>query len=135
VAERACAVPGDEGYGALSVNLQLLATPSLRGIVKPGAFNPPPKVDSAILRVDPLARPLVSPDEEGPVSRLVVAAFGQRRKQLRRVLRSVRALDAGQAESVLASIGVAPEARPETLAPAQFVLLHRALAALSGDSR
>ena len=127
VAERAAAAPGDDGYGALSVNLQVLAVPSLHGIVKPGAFNPPPKVDSAILRVEPLAVPLVTPDEEDGFSRFVVAAFGQRRKQLRRVLRGVRGLDAEAAEAVCARIGVAPEARPETLAPTTFVALYRAL--------
>jgi 16S rRNA (adenine1518-N6/adenine1519-N6)-dimethyltransferase len=129
VAERACAPAGSDGYGALSVNLQVLVDPSMRGIVKPGAFNPPPKVDSAILRVDPLAEPLVTTDEEAAFSRFVVAAFGQRRKQLRRVLRGVRGLDADVAEAALVSVGLSPEARPETLTPAQFVALFRALPA------
>lgn len=129
VAERACAAPGSDGYGALSVNLQVLVAPSMRGIVKPGAFTPPPRVDSAILRVDPLATPLVTAEEEAPFSKFVVAAFGQRRKQLRRVLRSVRALDAETAERALAAVGLSPEARPETLTPSQFVALFRTLAA------
>lgn len=131
VAERACAAAGTDGYGALSVNLQVLASPSMRGIVKPGAFNPPPKVDSAILRVDPLADALVTPDEEAAFSTFVVATFGQRRKQLRRVLRSVRSLDPHVAERALASVGIAPEARPENLEPSQFVSLFRALASPS----
>lgn len=127
VAERARAEPGTDAYGALSVNLQALAAPSIAGLVKPGAFNPPPKVDSAILILDPLPTPAVTADEESPFSKFVVAAFGQRRKQLRRVLRSVRALSAEEAEAVLARVGVPVEARPEALSVAQFVALFRAL--------
>jgi len=129
VADRAVAPPGSKEYGALSVNLQALATVTLRGIVKPTAFNPPPSVDSAILHLVPRTDPVVSLAEEGPFRRLVIAAFGLRRKQLRRVVRTVRGLSAESADVALAAAGVDPEARPETLSAAQFATLLRALPA------
>ncbi len=129
VADRAVASPGSKEYGALSVNLQALATVTLRGIVKPSAFNPPPSVDSAILHLVPRADPVISADEEGPFRRLVIASFGLRRKQLRRVVRTVRGLSAEAADAALSAAGVDPEARPETLSAAQFATLLRALPA------
>jgi len=129
VADRAVAPPGSKEYGALSVNLQALATVTLRGIVKPTAFNPPPSVDSAILHLVPRTDPVVSLAEEGPFRRLVIAAFGLRRKQLRRVVRTVRGLSAESADVALAAAGVDPEARPETLSAVQFATLLRALPA------
>jgi 16S rRNA (adenine1518-N6/adenine1519-N6)-dimethyltransferase len=56
----------------------------------------------------------------------VQASFGLRRKQMRRVLRTVRGVDAATAEAMLDAAGIAPDARPETLAPADFVRLLRA---------
>jgi 16S rRNA (adenine1518-N6/adenine1519-N6)-dimethyltransferase len=129
VAERACAAAGDEAYGALTVNLQVLAHVALISLVKPGAFAPPPKVDSAILRVVPLVEPLVTPDEEGPFAAFVRAMFGMRRKQLRRALRSVAGVDAAAADEALASVGLDGDRRCETITPAEFVALFRATAA------
>jgi 16S rRNA (adenine1518-N6/adenine1519-N6)-dimethyltransferase len=133
VAERAVAPPGSKEYGALSVNLQALATVAVRGIVKPNAFNPPPGVDSAILSCVPRPDPVISAAEELAFKRLVLASFGLRRKQLRRVVRTVRGLSADQAEAALSVADLDPEARPETLSAHQFAALLRALPA-TGDS-
>jgi 16S rRNA (adenine1518-N6/adenine1519-N6)-dimethyltransferase len=127
VAERAVASPGSKEYGALSVNLQALATVTPRGIVKPSAFNPPPSVDSAILHLVPRADPVISMAEESAFRRLVIASFGLRRKQLRRVVRTIRGLSAVDAEAALRAADLDPEARPETLSADQFATLLRAL--------
>ncbi len=129
VADRAVAAPGSKEYGALSVNLQALATVSLRGIVKPSAFNPPPSVESAILHLVPRVDPVIAEDEEAAFRKLVIASFGLRRKQLRRVVRTVRGLSAEEADVALSAAGIDPEARPETLSAQQFAQLLRALPA------
>ncbi len=127
VADRAVAPPGSKEYGALSVNLQALATVTPRGTVKPTSFNPPPSVDSAILHIAPRSDPVIGEDEEAAFRKLVIASFGLRRKQLRRVVRTVRGLSAEQADVALELAGLDPEARPETLSAAQFASLLRAL--------
>jgi len=127
VAERVAAAPGDDAYGALSANVQALATAEVVARVPAGAFHPRPKVDSAILRITPRADPVVTTEEERPYSRLVQGACGQRRKQMRRVLRSLYAIGAEEAERALAACDIAVAARPETLAPIDFARLLRAM--------
>ncbi len=126
VAQRVVAAPGSEDYGALSVNVQAHADVELLFRVGARAFTPPPKVESAVIRVTPRAEPLMRPDEEEPFRLLVQAAFGLRRKQMRRVVRTVRDVSAEQADAMLAAAGITPEARPETLAPGDFLRLLRA---------
>ena len=127
VADRIVAPPGIDAYGALSVNVQAVAEPRAVFGVPAGAFRPPPKVDSAVVRLDPSPDPVIAPGEVEPFRRLVIASFGLRRKQMRRVLRTVRGLSAEEAEAVLAAAGIDPEARPETLSPADFAGVLRAL--------
>jgi 16S rRNA (adenine1518-N6/adenine1519-N6)-dimethyltransferase len=129
VAERVVASPGGKEYGALTVNVQAVARAEVLLRVPPGAFAPPPKVDSAVIRVEPRPDPVVAPEEERRFRRFVQEAFGMRRKQMRRVLRSLAALDAEGAGAVLAAAGVDPEARPETLSPETFARVVRALGA------
>ena len=127
VAERVAAAPGGKEYGALGVNVQAVARVELLARVPPGAFQPPPQVDSAVIRVTPRDDPVVAADEEARFRGLVQEAFGLRRKQLRRVVRTIARLDAERAEAVLAEAGLDPEARPETLSPTDFARLVRAL--------
>jgi 16S rRNA (adenine1518-N6/adenine1519-N6)-dimethyltransferase len=129
VADRITAAPGSKVYGALSVNVQALAEASLVCRVPPGAFVPAPQVDSAVIVVTPRGEPVVGPDEERAFSRFVQEAFGLRRKQLRRVVRSLAPLDAAAAEAACVAAGLDGEARPETLAPADFARLLRAVRA------
>jgi len=126
VAERVIAEPASENYGALSVNLQALATAELSFRVSAGAFTPPPKVESAVMRITPRAEPLVSQLEEGAYRAMVVGAFGFRRKQMQRVVRELWGLGAVEAAELLARAGVEPAARPEVLTPADFARLLRA---------
>lgn len=126
VAERVAAPPGDDAYGALSVNVQALAHAEVVAKVPAGAFHPRPKVDSAILRLTPRADPVVTTEEEGAFSRMVQGAFGQRRKQMRRVVRELFGLGAEAAEQLLATCGIDVAVRPETLSPDAFARVLRA---------
>lgn len=126
VAQRAAAAPGDEAYGALSVNLQAVAQIELLFRVPAGAFSPPPKVESAVIRVTPRPDPVIDAGEEEGFRTMVQGAFGLRRKQLKRVVRTLWSLDADQASALIAHAGLDPEARPETLSPADFASLLRA---------
>jgi 16S rRNA (adenine1518-N6/adenine1519-N6)-dimethyltransferase len=123
VAERIVSPPGSRTYGALSVNVQALATPELIAHVPAGAFRPPPSVESAIVRLTPRPDPVVAPALEDAFQTFVQQAFGLRRKQMRRVLRTVARIDAESAERVLAAADIDPECRPETLAAEQFARL------------
>lgn len=129
VAERIAAGPGSREYGALSVGVQAAAAVEQLFRVPAGAFNPPPKVDSAVIRLTPLADPLVAPVEQGGFRRFVVGLFGLRRKQLLRALRELTRLPADEVLGRLAGTGIEPTARPETLSPSQFADLHRRFAA------
>ena len=132
VAERIAAPPGSRTYGALSVNVQAVARAELVARVPAGAFRPPPSVESAIVRLTPRPDPVVEQSLEGAFRSLVQDAFGLRRKQMRRVVRTVERLDVAGADQVLAAAGIDPEVRPETLSPEDFARLLRAINGVSG---
>ena len=129
VADRLSAAPGTKEYGALTVNVAAVAKAETLFKVPAAAFSPPPRVESAVVRITPLPQPLLEPSEERPFRLLVQGAFGMRRKQMRRVLRSLYAVDALVADEVLSGANIEAEVRPETLTPAQFALVLRAFAA------
>jgi 16S rRNA (adenine1518-N6/adenine1519-N6)-dimethyltransferase len=135
VADRVGAAPGGEAYGALSVGVQAVARAERLFTVAAGAFQPRPRVDSAVLRLTPLAEPLVSNSELEPFRRLVVGLFGFRRKQMGRGLRELTGWDGNRVGAALARAGVDARARPETVAPANFVALLRALVDEEGPGR
>ena len=83
VADRLAARPGTKPYGALSFGVQAACRVEKLLVVPAGAFRPRPKVDSALLRLTPLAEPLVAPGETGAFRTFVAACFSRRRKQLR----------------------------------------------------
>jgi len=118
VASRIAAAPGSKTYGALSVGVQAVCRVEKLFTVAPGAFRPPPKVRSALLRLTPLDRPLVPAEDIAPFRAFVTACFSRRRKQLRNAV-------PGATRAALLALGVDPAARPETLAPAEFVRLLR----------
>jgi 16S rRNA (adenine1518-N6/adenine1519-N6)-dimethyltransferase len=120
VAERIVARPGSSAYGRLSVLTQWRSLPKLAMKVHRSAFVPPPKVMSAIVHLVPLPAP--EGVRAATLERLTGAAFGQRRKMLRRSLASLPgALDA------LETLGIDPERRAETLEVADFVAMARLL--------
>jgi 16S rRNA (adenine1518-N6/adenine1519-N6)-dimethyltransferase len=125
VADRLAAAPGSKAYGALSVGVQAACRVERLFTVRAGAFTPPPKVHSALVRLTPLAQPLVAPEEIAAFRGFVTACFTRRRKQLRNVAMAVTGRSAAVVAAGLAALGLAPAARPETLAPAAFVQLLR----------
>lgn len=133
VADRIVSPPGSRTYGALSANVQAISHAQILRVVPASAFKPPPKVESAVVRITPRADPLISPDEVDAYRGFVQSLFGMRRKQLGNVLRSAGQLSAEQASSVLAGLGIDTRARPETLSPQQFAELMRASRIISGS--
>ena len=127
VADRVTAPPGGSEYGALTVGVQAVAKAERLFTVSAGAFQPKPKVDSAVLRLVPLDRPVVDEDERYAFRRLVVGLFGFRRKQLLRGLRELTGWEADRAGAALAAAGLDPVARPETVAPEGYARLLRRL--------
>jgi len=128
VAERLAAAPGTSGYGALTVGVQLVATVERLFGVPAGAFRPRPRVDSAVVRLAPLADPLVASEaEERRVRAVVQALFQRRRQQLGRSVGEAFGLERGDADRLLAGLGIGPAERVEVLPPARFVALARAL--------
>jgi 16S rRNA (adenine1518-N6/adenine1519-N6)-dimethyltransferase len=126
VADRLVAAPGTASYGALSVNVQAVAEVSRLFRVPAGAFHPPPRVESAVVRVEPRATPAVGADEEEHFRAFVQGAFSFRRKQMRRVVRSLCQVSPEDADALLGAAHIDPSARPETLGPSDFVALMRA---------
>ena len=127
VAERLASEEGSASYGALSVNVAMVATVEEVLRVPAGAFRPPPKVESAVVRLTPKPQPLVALSELRAVRTFVQAAFGQRRKQMQRVLRAVRSLSPQQALAVLSTVGIDPKERPENVSPRQWAALYNSL--------
>src|SRR5262249_39193415 len=127
VADRIAATPGSKTYGALSVNVQAVARARVAFRVAPGSFNPPPKVESAVVVIEPRADPVVAPEDESAFRRFVQDAFSMRRKQMRRVVRAIASIDAERADGSLARASIDPAARPETLSPEDFERLRREL--------
>jgi len=113
VAERICALPGDLSLLALSV--QVYGNPSVAARIPAGAFYPPPKVDSAVVRVDVLPEPRVSADRLEDFFKLTKAGFSQKRKTLRNSLSGGMGMPAAAAEDLLRRAGVDPQRRAETL--------------------
>jgi 16S rRNA (adenine1518-N6/adenine1519-N6)-dimethyltransferase len=123
VAARIVAPPGSKEYGALSVNVQAIASAQIVRRVPPSAFRPPPSVESAVIRITPRPVPAV-PLSRLPAFRAVVqSAFGMRRKQMVNVVRGITGLSAAGAEHILAQAKVDPRSRPETLSVEKFSVL------------
>jgi 16S rRNA (adenine1518-N6/adenine1519-N6)-dimethyltransferase len=117
VVDRMAAEPGSKVYGRLSVMLQLACRVEPLFDVPPGAFRPPQKVDSSVVRLVPLPEDQCHDADPARVHAVVKAAFAQRRKTLGNALRQIMDVDAIRAADV------DPKARAETLAPEDFVRL------------
>lgn len=120
VVDRIVAAPGTRDYGRLSAAVAARADAMPLFTVGPGAFKPPPRVESAVVRLRPRPAPFDLSDAAA-YDRVVTAAFGQRRKTLRNALSALLDADA------IATAGVDPGARAETVTPAQFAALARLL--------
>ncbi|MCB1734624.1 MAG: 16S rRNA (adenine(1518)-N(6)/adenine(1519)-N(6))-dimethyltransferase RsmA [Gammaproteobacteria bacterium] len=117
VVDRICAAPGSKDYGRLSVMVQYFCATESLFDVGPGAFKPPPKVDSAIVRLIPHAAPPVAVDDLRIFKSLVASAFNQRRKTLRKILK-------GQLDTAaIEALGLDSNIRPEQLGLQEFATL------------
>jgi 16S rRNA (adenine1518-N6/adenine1519-N6)-dimethyltransferase len=134
VAERIAAPPGKMSY--LSVFVQYHARVRIAFAVPPGAFEPAPAVDSAVIVVEPYdADDRLGPDEEDELWRLVQASFRERRKMLHNVLARQLPFDAAQVTAALTAVGIDPERRPQTLAVGEWLALREALGPIGADRR
>lgn len=120
VAERIVAQPGSKAYGRLAILAQWRAETRIAMSLPPGAFTPPPKVSSAVVHLTALAQPRYPADAK-TLSRVVAAAFNQRRKMLRASLRCV----APDIEDRLVTAGIKPTDRAEQISLEAFCALAR----------
>jgi 16S rRNA (adenine1518-N6/adenine1519-N6)-dimethyltransferase len=122
VADRLCAKPGTKAFGALTVRVQYLADCQWVCLVPAKAFQPPPKVDSAVVKIIPRA---IDPPAADPhhLDTLVKLGFATRRKMLRNNLQSV--VERDRLSQVLESLNLNPQARAEDLSVADWVALSR----------
>ena len=130
VALRTCAKPGDANYGRLAVLTAAVCDAHIAFTLPPGAFNPPPKVDSAVAVFHPLG-PAERFNDVDALESVTTAAFGQRRKMLRAALKSLAKTVQLDAVQWLESCEVDPTLRAETLTQSQF----RALATRYSEAR
>ena len=120
VAERMSAKPSTKDYGAITVLCQYYTEPSIVANVPASLFVPPPKVDSAVLKLKVLDKPSVEVKDEGVFFRVVKAAFSQRRKTLLNCLSANFPIPKDEISTLLESIGIAPSRRGETLSLEEF---------------
>jgi 16S rRNA (adenine1518-N6/adenine1519-N6)-dimethyltransferase len=134
VAERVAAPPGRMSY--LSVFVQNVARAEVVARVPAAAFEPSPKVDSAVLRLERRHDPPIPPGQERePFYRIVQAGFRQRRKMVHNGLGRELALPPGALDEALAACGVDPQRRPQTLSVVEWACLGGRLAPLLGEDR
>ncbi|WP_084396807.1 16S rRNA (adenine(1518)-N(6)/adenine(1519)-N(6))-dimethyltransferase RsmA [Henriciella aquimarina] len=127
VAERLAAGPGSPHYGRLAVLAHAVTNPHIAFTLPPGAFKPPPKVDSAVAVLVPL-QPEQRFDDLATLEKVAAAAFGQRRKMLRAALKPLAKTKGLDAIAWLESCGIDPTARAETLTQDEFRKLATAFA-------
>jgi 16S rRNA (adenine1518-N6/adenine1519-N6)-dimethyltransferase len=129
VAERIVARENEEAYGRLAVLANWRAETKILFDVSPGAFVPPPKVTSSVVRLVPRNNP--EPCDRQALEQVTAAAFGQRRKMLRQSLKSLSA----DPQQLAAAAGVDATRRAETVPVAGFVAMARELAKLRRQER
>jgi 16S rRNA (adenine1518-N6/adenine1519-N6)-dimethyltransferase len=121
VVDRMAAIEGDEAYGRLSVMLAPWLKVQPLFDIGPGAFKPPPRVDSTFVRLTPHPQPPFELGDLRRFSSIVAAAFSQRRKTLRNSLKALLP------DTAIRAAGIDPGARAETISPAGFAALARQL--------
>ncbi len=123
VAKEMCASPG--AMSLLSVGVQLYGKPRVVRLVRPGSFNPPPKVTSAVVAIDVYERPAHGVEDEPAFFKVVRAGFSAPRKQLRNSLSGGLSLSSSKAERMLSEVGIDPARRAETLSLGEWAALYR----------
>lgn len=123
VAQRLCAKPGTKDYGAITLLCRYFTEPEIIVNVKAGLFVPPPKVDSAVVRLKMLDTPPVSVRSEKTFFKTVRAAFSQRRKTLMNCISSGFGIPKDELTGLFAKAGIDPSRRGETLSIEEFAAL------------
>lgn len=129
VVDRMAAAPATPAYGRLSVMLQYRFEVEPLFVVPAGAFRPPPKVESTVVRLRPLEQARAVAADESIFGEVVTKAFGQRRKTLRNALKGC------VSEDVLKALGIDPGARGEELPMPAFVAIANAIADVAAPVR
>jgi len=127
VAERMEAPAGGKEYGSLSIFVQLFLDVDIRFFIKPSAFSPSPKVESAVVHMVWKEKPMIEKKDEEWFRRVVKACFGYRRKTLLNALKHSGLSLPESPESKMEKAGIDPQRRPETLAIEEFIRLAQAL--------
>ena len=136
VADRIAAKPSTKAYGAYTAKLSLFTQVTGRFEVGPGNFMPPPRVNSAVVRLDrtqarnPVTSKLLSEEELLHTMRVIDAAFAQRRKTIRNSM-SASGFDKDKLDQAFLATGIAPTVRAEVLTSQDFICLAAALETLS----
>ena len=125
VVERICAQPGSKTYGRLSIMIQYQCEASQLFVVPPEAFEPQPKVDSAIVYLKPLQKQDANGITINDLNTVVTKAFSQRRKTISNTLKNM------MSQTVLKSLNIDLQQRPETLSIEQYIAITRAWLATS----
>lgn len=125
VGDRLVAPPDCKDYGVTTVLLGVWFDIRREFLVRPGSFHPSPKVDSAVLRFDPLAAPRVEVGDEGVFKRVVKGAFGMRRKTLINCLKAAELVPLEELHRILEECGIDGKRRGETLTLDEFAALSR----------
>ena len=123
VARRIVAQPGD--MSLLAVSVQFYGRPRIVAKIPAGAFVPPPKVDSAVVRIDTYSQPQVDVPDVETFFRVVRAGFGQKRKQLKNALGAGLGLPSDRVAEILSRAEVEPNRRAQTLSLAEWARLAR----------
>jgi 16S rRNA (adenine1518-N6/adenine1519-N6)-dimethyltransferase len=127
VAERMAAPSGGKEYGPLSIFVQLFLDASIRFFIKPSAFFPPPKIESAVVHMVWKEKPMIEQKDEAWFKTVVKACFGYRRKTLLNALKHSELPLHESPESKMEAAGIDPQRRPETLTIEEFIRLAKAL--------
>ncbi len=124
-ADRLAAPAGTRECGPISIWMQLHAEIRVLKVIGRGAFSPPPKVESSVIRVDFLKEPRYAAGTGAALEKVMRSAFQMRRKQINHAVKGM--VGAAAAQAVFEASGVSPEQRPETLSLDQWIALGRAL--------
>ena len=127
VAERMVALPGEKEYGPLSIFTQLVSELSICFFIKPSAFFPPPKVESAVIHMGWKEKSMIELGDEKWFKRVVRGCFSYRRKTLTNALKHSDIPLPWNTEERMEKIGIDPRRRPETLKIQEFINLAEAL--------
>ena len=127
VAERMAAPSGGKEYGPLSIFVQLFLDVSIRFFIKPSAFFPPPKIESAVVHMVWKEKPRIEEKDEEWFKKVVKACFGYRRKTLLNALKHSELPLHESTGSKMEKAGIDPQRRPETLTIEEFIRLAEAL--------